>query len=66
MIPAMIDTDHMPFGMHKGKALANVPAKYLIWLHEQGVVHEGVKKYIINNLDVLTKEAAKADAYKRK
>lgn len=25
------DLDEMPFGMHKGTAMANVPDQYLIW-----------------------------------
>lgn len=30
----MEDTDLMLFGKHKGKEMANVPANYLIWLHD--------------------------------
>lgn len=26
----------MPFGMHKGKPLGDVPAKYLLWLWDSG------------------------------
>jgi len=28
------DETIMPFGAHKGKKLANVPADYLIWMYE--------------------------------
>ena len=27
----LTDNDPMPFGMHQGKAMANVPDQYLIW-----------------------------------
>lgn len=47
----------MPFGKYKGTAMANVPAKYLLWLYNEGCSHERVRKYIINNLDGLRKEA---------
>lgn len=30
----LTDMDYMPFGMHKGKLLANVPDQYLLWLWE--------------------------------
>jgi hypothetical protein len=55
------DNDLMPFGKHKGKALVNIPAYYLIYIYENNMVYdERVKKYIINNLDVLKKQAAKS------
>lgn len=50
----------MPFGQHKGKALANVPAPYLLYILDKGWCYdEGVKKYILDNLDALQKEAGK-------
>jgi len=55
----MTDTDLMPFGIHKDKKMANVPAKYLLWLWDEGVTHPGVRKYIIDNLDALQKEVGK-------
>jgi uncharacterized protein (DUF3820 family) len=51
------DKSPMPFGKYQGKALANVPAKYLLWLHDQGCSHAGVRKYILSNFDLLKKEA---------
>jgi uncharacterized protein (DUF3820 family) len=59
MIPALTDNDRMPFGKYKGTAMINVPAKYLLWLLDEGVSHNGVRQYIIANQDALTKEAAK-------
>lgn len=51
------DNTEMPFGKYQGKAMINVPAKYLLWLYNQGCSHQGVRQYIINNLEVLKKEA---------
>lgn len=47
----------MPFGKYVGKPMINVPAKYLLWLFDNGCSHDGVRKYITANLDVLRKEA---------
>lgn len=55
----MKDTDKMPFGVHKGKAMVEVPASYLLWLYGEGKVNAEVKKYIEGNMDVLKKEAKK-------
>lgn len=54
-------TDHtpMPFGRYRGKAMIDVPAHYLLWLFDQGCDHEGVKRYINDNLDALRKEAGR-------
>ena len=61
----MNDNTPMPFGKHKGKAMVEVPASYLLWYWNE---HEGqstvgmypdkrnVLKYIEENLDVLKKE----------
>ncbi|MGE7777360.1 putative quorum-sensing-regulated virulence factor [Chitinophaga sp. NPDC101104] len=56
---AFTDRDIMPFGKHRGKAMANIPAPYLLYLFNVGVDHPGVKGYINANLDVLRAEAAK-------
>ena len=50
------DTDIMPFGMHKGKKLANVPASYLIWLFENDKCFGQLLNYIRNNEDALRQE----------
>ena len=31
----MTDQDPMPFGIHKGKAMANVPDSYLFWIYNR-------------------------------
>ena len=47
----------MPFGAHKGKKLANVPADYLLYIYKQRWLRNGpLKDYISNNLDVLRDE----------
>lgn len=61
---ALTDESIMPFGKHKGKEMANVPASYLLWIYDEwtlpnprfGFVHKEVKAYIEENLDVLKKE----------
>ena len=57
-MPKSVNLDHyeMPFGKHKGTKMANVPAKYLLFLHERGKCYGLVKKYIEENLEVLKKE----------
>lgn len=47
------DNSPMPFGMHKGKAMANVPDHYLKWLYENNKCTREVKEYIEENADVL-------------
>lgn len=60
------DTDKMMYGAHKNKALANVPAHYLIWLHGEfvkngtegfyGPFNTALKTYIEYNMDSLRLE----------
>lgn len=63
---ALTDKDPMPFGKHKGTPLANVPAKYLLWLWKEVfnsmIASPGdyyrypLSKYIQENLHVLQAE----------
>jgi uncharacterized protein (DUF3820 family) len=46
----------MPWGKHQGTKMANVPAKYLIWLYENQKCDNQVRKYIEENIDVLKQE----------
>lgn len=48
----MEDTDKMPFGKFKGTAMANVPAHYLLWLHNNGST--GVRKSFPNVFEYIT------------
>lgn len=52
------DKTPMPFGKHKGIAMANVPADYLIWIFENNKCSPQIANYIRNNLDILRKEIA--------
>jgi hypothetical protein len=55
------DNTKMPFGTHKGIALANVPAKYLLWcLDNLSNLSEPLKNYIKANKDVLEAEAKRS------
>lgn len=45
MIP-YTDTTEMPFGIHKGKKLANVPADYMLWIFRNGKCNEPLRLYI--------------------
>lgn len=51
------DDSLMPFGKYQGTKMANVPASYLLWLHDQGQVFGAMKEYLIDNLDALKMEA---------
>lgn len=50
------DDSIMPWGVHKGKEMQDVPAKYLLWLHEENKCSDDIKEYIIDNLDAIKKE----------
>lgn len=53
------DETIMPFGAHKGKALANVPADYLLWAFKQGWSSYNARMlyaYIKENMDALKLE----------
>lgn len=52
----LTDNSLMPFGVHKGKKMADVPGKYLLWIYEQNL---DVMNYIKENMDVLQQEVNK-------
>lgn len=54
---ALTDSDVMTFGQHKGEKLANVPARYLIWLYDEDKAPAALRAYIKANMDVLRVEA---------
>ena len=58
------DETLMDFGQkHKGKRMADVPAEYFIWMHENcNHLSPGLKKYIEDNLGVFRMEQAKQKA----
>lgn len=51
------DTDLMPYGTHKGKMMKDVPASYLVWMHENDKCSKSVREYVVNNWDTLSKQA---------
>lgn len=50
------DNTPMPFGMHKGTKLANVPADYLLYLWANGLSDPLLKAYIKENYAILKDE----------
>lgn len=52
-VPKFTDNTIMPFGEHKGKALVNVPANYLVWLYNSNLTDGPLKDYIKENMDQL-------------
>ena len=52
----LTDKSIITFGTHQGKALANVPARYLIFIYEQGKLTDNLKAYIVENWAVLKKQ----------
>ena len=52
----LTDYPPMPVGPYKGIAMTNVPPDYLLQMHYHGCENERVKAYILDNLEVLTKE----------
>lgn len=62
---AFKDDSIMPFGQHKGKQMADVPASYLIYLYENRKVYGDLRIYIEDNMTVL-REQIKQEQNKRK
>jgi len=65
LIMEFTDNTPMPYGRHEGVKLANVPAHYLIWLHDSisqdskinmSLTNKMLLKYIKENMDVLKQE----------
>ena len=52
----MTDKSIMPFGIHKGKQLDQIPDSYLLWLYESNKCSGELKEYIEDNLDVIKKK----------
>jgi len=58
---ALRDSDPMPYGKHKGEKLGDVPARYLLWLWDNGKSdlprgEDAVADYISKNLRLLESE----------
>lgn len=52
------DNTLMPWGVHKGKKLSELPASYLLWLYEQTWIKDwpGLHAYLKKNEDLLMDE----------
>lgn len=61
----MTDTDKMPWGKHVGKPMQEVPASYLLYLHENMKDFKGeVADYIKENLETIKKQVVNERRYK--
>lgn len=47
----MNDNSILDFGEYKGQKLANVPARYFLWLNKQHWCGTDLKAYIKENMD---------------
>lgn len=56
MSDELADNDPMPFGQYKGVPMEKVPAKYLLWLRNEGCYNKKVAAYIESSLAALMKE----------
>lgn len=56
----------MPFGKHKGEAIGDVPASYLLWFFEQPWArkYRPVYNYIFENKEYLEEENERDTIYK--
>jgi uncharacterized protein (DUF3820 family) len=52
----LTDKSPMPFGWYKGEKMANVPARYLVWLYDNKKCNDAVRGYIEDNMDALKVE----------
>lgn len=50
------DGSLMPFGKYKGRKMEDVPARYLVWLYENGKCNGPVRLYISVNMETLRLE----------
>lgn len=49
----------MPYGVHKGKRMCDIPSSYLIWLYENNRCTPAVKQYIESNITSIRKAVFK-------
>lgn len=49
----LTDNSPMPYGIHKGKAMVNLPDDYLKWLYNNNKCSPEVLAYIESNADTL-------------
>jgi uncharacterized protein (DUF3820 family) len=56
--PQELSHYEMPFGKHRGERLGDIPASYLLWLHDQSFCPNKVRNYVERERKHLTEEAA--------
>lgn len=49
------DSSIMSFGIHKGKAMIDVPDQYLLFLYDNNKCNADLRKYIEENIDSINK-----------
>lgn len=52
----MNDATPMPYGIHAGTPMEEVPADYLLWQYERGNCKQAVKEYTEDNIEALRLE----------
>jgi uncharacterized protein (DUF3820 family) len=62
----LTDQSKIPFGKHEGEKLANVPARYLLYIFENFKLHDNLKAYIKKNKEVLEAEVKRANQQMRR
>lgn len=61
----LTDESPMPYGIHEGKLMEEVPDKYLLWLLENKKASPPVKAYIEENLDAIKENIARQERYRK-
>jgi uncharacterized protein (DUF3820 family) len=63
MKTCLTDNDEMPWGIHKGKTMANVPSEYFLFLwRNKKLTYGDVYDYVKDNMDgLLYDEKQKGD-----
>ena len=58
MFMKLYDDNAMPFGIHRGKSMRDVPADYLLYIYNQTWIHkwEPVVDYIDRNIQGIKKQ----------
>jgi len=56
----LTDESPMPWGIHQGKPLDEVPPEYLIWMYENDKLKGDLKRYAQENLEVLKMQITNA------
>jgi uncharacterized protein (DUF3820 family) len=45
----------MPYGKYRDTLMKDIPSHYLMHLYDNEIAHQGVKEYVEENFDELTK-----------